>query len=202
MKTRIAVDVDQVLAMTFDRVADRINAEFGTDVDPAHVADWDVASFWAERCGRPRIELEQAFERAFADPEFIRTAAVNLPMIPVMRRLAGWSSDPNGPIVITARPPELMDATRLWLQEYGLPFSKLVHTHDKAGYCRDHKIRYILEDSPHHALACHGIGVGVFLLDYPWNRHVEATGANGIWRIDNPIAIPELLWSDLSAVSR
>lgn len=202
MKTRIAVDVDQVLAMTFDRVVDAMNAEFGTDVSPAEVDDWNVADFWAKRCDFEPDLIAEAFDDIFHSEELLDTAAVNLPMVTVMRRLAGWSSDPNGPIVITARPPGLAQTTRLWLQEYGLPFSRLVHTPDKATYCREHKIRYILEDSPHQAVACHGVGVGVFLFDYPWNRHVEATGDNGIWRIHHPAAIPELLWSDLVAVSK
>lgn len=202
MKTRVAVDVDQVLAMSFDRVVDLMNAEFETSISPVQVNTWDIAQFWTGFCNADRATVAEAFDDFFHDEEVLRTAAVCLPMVGVMRRLAGWSSDPNGPTVITSRPAHLNELTKQWLNQYGLPFNKVVHTHEKAEYCREHKIRYLIDDAPHHALSCHRVGVGVFLIDYPWNRDVEATGANGIWRITNPVQIPDLLWADLTASSK
>lgn len=198
MKTTISVDVDGVLAIDFCRSVDALNERFGTKIRPDEIDDYRMERVW-ERHGCDHDAVAKHMHELWSDPEWLLGCSLMLPMVRTMRRLAGLSSDPQGPIILTAREPELREVTKRWLDEHGLPYAKIVHTHNKADWCRSNKVRYHIDDAPHHAVACQQAGIGVFLVDWPYNRSVAATGLNGVWRVENPIVIPELLWHDLNA---
>lgn len=197
MKTKIAVDLDGVLAADLDRLVDAMNQRLGTALSPDQVDRYDVGEVWG-RHGVDPGSARQVLEQLHGDPEWVADTPLMLPMVTVMRRLAGLTIEPDGPVVLTARPPHLREVTRQWLDSYGLPYSRVVHTTDKAAWCRAERVSYHLEDSPEQAIACQQAGVAVFLVDWPYNRQVEATGRNGIWRVVNPVVVPELIWQDLN----
>jgi deoxypyrimidine-specific 5' nucleotidase type C protein (NT5C) len=89
----------------------------------------------------------------------------------------------------------LEKVTRDWLDYHLIPYDRLVFREDKAQYCRDEGAKYLIDDAPHHAEECLDYGIGVFLFDYPYNRHIEPRG--GLWRIEHPLELPPLLVKDI-----
>lgn len=198
MKTRIAVDVDNVIFIHHDLTIDVLNEEFGVDLHPDDVDEYDYAACYVRKF--PDLDERKLRKRLAAlmtDSEHLSKAAPSLPMLTALRELAGLSADGTGVTVLTARPEELKGATRLLLDQHGIAYAKLIHTKDKTMACRNNQIRYLIEDCPEHAEGVKTAGVSVFLIDYPYNRQVKATGDNGVWRITNPIQIPGLLRADL-----
>lgn len=198
MKTRIAVDIDNVIFIHHDLTIDVLNEEFAVDLHPDEVDEYDYAACYLKKF--PELDERKVRKRLaelMADPGHLGKAAPSLPMLAALRELAGLSADGTGVTVLTARPEELKSATRLALDQHGIAYAKLIHTKDKAMACRANQIRYLIEDCPDHAEGVKMAGVSVFLIDYPYNRHLKATGDNGVWRVTNPIAIPALLRQDL-----
>lgn len=188
-KIGFATDLDGVIADNDGPLTARIRADHGIDFFPADMTRWSTEELLAER------GIENAgpyIGSIFDDPEWVANVPLILPMLPALRKIRGICNPLH---VVTARRPHLVDTTRLWLNEYLIPFDKLVHTNDKAQYLREQKINYIIEDAPHHAESCLSYGIGVFLIDKPYNQGVQSRG--GLWRITDPKEIPALLLQDL-----
>lgn len=197
MKTRIGVDIDGVIAIHYAKTIDLLNRLFATDVAPQELDDYWFERYWATRY--PQIaqeEVSSVLAEIFADPDYLASAAPSLPMLSALKRLSGMSLDPNGVTIVTARQADLAGSTKRWLDDLGVSYHAIAHTDDKVAYCRSTAIKYLVEDAPHHAEACAQAGIGVFLIDQPYNQAV-ATGRNGIWRVENPLTIPELIAEDL-----
>lgn len=196
-KSRIGVDVDGVLAIHFDRTIDLLNERYNVYLSPADITDYRYEESYLSRFSDiDRDDIKQFVKGLWTNPEYFAESAPSLPMLKACRELSGMSLDPQGITVITARQDSLQESTKLWLDRYGIAYKQIVHTNNKAEYCRDNKFNYMVEDAPHQAEQIAAKGIGVFLIDYPYNQNVEATGLNGIWRIHNPVEIPPLIRID------
>lgn len=196
-KTKIGVDIDGVITTDFSMTIDMLNEHFGTNFHPNEINDYYFENFYESK-GFSKDEARSLLDEAFHNSEFLNKSAIILPMLTTLKKLSGMSSDPSGVTIITARPEVTKASTKQYIDNHGISYHSIVHTADKRSYCREHNIRYMIEDSPRHANECANIGVGVFLIDYPYNRDVKATGKNGIWRIEHPSEIPELIQKDLN----
>lgn len=196
VKTKIGVDIDGVISTDFSMSIDMLNAHFGTSFHTNEVDDYYFENFY-ERHGFSKEEARSLLDEAFHSSEFLSKSAVILPMLTTLKRLSGMSSDPSGVTIITARPEVTKTATKQYIDDHGISYHSIVHTSDKRSYCREKGIRYMIEDSPRQAEECSSIGVGVLLIDYPYNRSVHATGKNGIWRIEHPSEIPQIIEKDI-----
>jgi uncharacterized HAD superfamily protein len=198
MKTRIAVDIDNVIFIHHDMTIDRINEEFELNLNRWDVDEYNYVESYAK--AYPDInkkKMQKFLDEIMTDPEYLYQAAPSLPMLSALRALAGLSADGTGVLILTSRPESIKSETRLMLDKHGIAYSKVIHTKDKAMACRSNNIRYLIEDNPEHAEAVKMVGVSVFLIDYPYNQGVKATGDNGVWRVINPINIPDLIRKDL-----
>lgn len=79
---------------------------------------------------------------------------------------------------VTRRPPvpEVIAATRDWIEENGFPDLPIEHVPrgiSKAVYMRRLDARIIVEDSPGEAESVIAHGLDVIYMDHPYNRHVE-----------------------------
>jgi len=198
MKTKIGIDVDGVLAIHYDRTIDMLNERYNVYVNPRDLDTYHFEDYYSEHFGLNKDEMTAYLTELWENPNYLPESAPSLPMIRACRELAGMSLDPQGPYIVTARVEKTRDMTKAWLDRYGIAYNSIIHTPDKASFVREKKIKYFIEDAPHQALEIASTGCGVFLIDYPYNRRVNATGLNGIWRVENPLEIPHLIRADLA----
>ena len=195
MKPNIAVDIDGVLADSDGPLCGAINEDLDLKLDPKDWTHyWHLDEIMAEYVKDPKEYVGSHFWK----DGFLRGLPVYLSAIPAMKRIAGLAKEVH--IVTmrnTERNPTCKEQTRLWLDHYGFVYDKIAYTAQKAMYCRQNNIKYIIEDSPEHARECASVGIGVFLVNKPYNQDVVATGKNGIWRVDLLTEIPRLLIEDL-----
>lgn len=197
MKTKIAVDLDNVIAIHHDLTVDVLNSQFKMDLEPDDITDYDYASVYLAKNPDLNEKKVRAFcKKLFSDPDHLNSAAVSLPMIIALRELSGMSAEANGITIITARPADLKDATRRFIDRHGIAYQRIVHTEEKGLWCRQNTFRYLIEDAPHHIEAARASGIAVFVMDQPYNRSIEATGENGLWRVTTPPEIPDLIRKD------
>jgi uncharacterized HAD superfamily protein len=197
-KCNIAIDVDQVLAINFDRVVDALNEHFEVYLDPKLVDEYSLENCYTKHFPELNTKEIRAFlDNLWLDPDYFSKSAPLLPMLKIYPKLAGLSLDPQGPLIITSRPDGCKEMTKIWLDKHGISYKDIIHTDDKKSFCKKHKINYMIEDNPHQVREIASAGIGVFMLDYPYNRDIEAYGLNGIWRILNPMTIPAIIEQDL-----
>ena len=182
----VCCDIDGVLNDLLGPLCDGLWARHGVWIRPEEIVSWDT----------PRALVGDAADEIFDDLALTGELPFMLPALTAMRQIRGMARQIH---IVTARPDtdDMVAATRRWLDVYGIPYEKLVFTADKAAYGRANGARYMIEDSLRHAKACHELGIGVFLVDAPYNREIEPVG--GIWRVQSLLEIPELLAADLES---
>lgn len=191
----VACDIDGVLCDVVGPLVDYLSSCFGVELHPDEIGDWDNVLNLIRNRAEMTVTTEAwvAARREFwTNDEIIGELPLMLPMLTALRAVRGMAKAVH---VVTERDPAMREITRLWLDSYGIPYDQLVFRADKSAYCRENFVRYIIEDDADQARSCHGVGVGVFLLDAPYNRNMEPKG--GIWRISAPMDIPYLLDEDM-----
>lgn len=192
----VACDIDGVLADVLAPLLDWMCDAFGVEIALEEVTDWDnVLNLVRNRSSMVVTnEAWNAARREFwTSDEILGELPLVLPMLTAMRAVRGMAKAMH---VVTERDGETRKITRMWLDSYGIPYDQIVFRADKSAYCRENFIRYIIDDDAEVARSCHNVGVGVFLIDQTYNRHVEEIG--GIWRITAPMDIPYLLENDMN----
>lgn len=187
-KPLLCCDMDGVIAEADGPLLAKINAEFGTDFHPRQITGWAIE----ELIGNVVPDANTYIWSTFSDPDFIASQPLVLPAKIFLRKAYQHF---RGVEIVTSRPESIRAETAGWLDHYGIPYTRLVHTKNKGEYCQQAGARYMIEDAPHHAEDVHRYGVGVFLIDKPYNQHVEARG--GLWRVTSPTDILPILLEDL-----
>lgn len=191
----VACDMDGVLVDVLGPLLDWICDAFRVDIALEEVTDWNnVLNLVRNRAGMTVTgEAWNAARREFwTSEEILGELPLVLPMLTTLRAVRGMVKSVH---VLTERDPSMRAITRMWLDVYGIPYDQVVFRADKAAYCRENFVRYIIEDDADMAASCHRVGVGVFLIDQVYNRHLEEVG--GIWRITAPMDIPWVLEQDM-----
>lgn len=187
-KPLLCCDIDGVIADADGPLLARINAEYGTSFHPSQITTWLFESLIADTVPN----AGEYIGKTFADPDFILAQPLILPAKTLLRQVYQYF---RGVHMVTSRPESIRAETAAWLDHYGISYSKLAHVTNKGEYCRQVGARYHIEDAPHHAEDVHSYGIGVFLIDKPYNQDVTPRG--GLWRVSNPLEILPLLLEDL-----
>jgi uncharacterized HAD superfamily protein len=167
----VAIDIDAVVADTNRRIIDRLNSEFGLELE---LADMDRPDFVENY---PGLSLRQrhAFARAlFGDPAFYRSL---IPVKDAAHHVALLRRNGFRIVYVTARPISTLNVTRRWLATHGLlPPNTLVlhpgphepHLEFKVGVARQFPLECFVEDRLETARIL--APLPVILFDYPYNR--------------------------------
>lgn len=197
MKPQIAIDIDGVLADAMGPLLEIINQDLGSDFDQFDLTSW----FALDELLAPynlKKSVADYMNEILHQERFILKQPVILPAISGVRRLAGLASKLW---IVTSRQtsfgPHVARETKQWLDEYGFAYDELVFEADKAGFCRANRISYLIEDRDKTAVEAQKAGIGCLLIDQPWNRHVNATGLNGIWRLRDLSRAAAVIRADL-----
>jgi hypothetical protein len=186
----IACDVDGVLAEAHGPMIARLNKHFGVDLHPDELTEWDWADVYCPRFGIDRFEFEAEVGRAYDYGGILMDPPVYVGHLRTVSVLAGMAERFE---VVTARRdlPWLRRATRDWLDFHGIPYTRIVHTKEKAAYCRSAGLSWLIDDAPGQAVAAAAAGIRVALLDKPYNRKV----ADGLYlsRVGHFAEIPALI---------
>lgn len=192
----VACDLDGVICDVLGPLLDWLCDAFRVDIELDEVTDWhNVLNLIRNRSGA--VVTDEAWVAArrefWTSDEILGELPLVLPMLTALRAVRGMV---KGVHVVTERDPVVKPVTRMWLDVYGIPYDQVVFRADKSAYCRESFVRYIIDDDADVARSCHNVGVGVFLIDQPYNRDVADVG--GIWRITAPGDIPYILDQDMN----
>jgi uncharacterized HAD superfamily protein len=181
----VAFDIDDVLAEFQFGWVEFNNTKYGMNMKFSDINDFSYAKVM-------NISEEEVFKRIF---EFYETEIITR-LVPVEGAVETVDalSKGNTLYVITSRPQEIAAMTRNWLNRYySDKFREILftgqisrdgfdHKITKADICKRHKIDWLVEDAPIHAVHVAEAGINVALLEKPWNKDVTIN-SNKIHRI-------------------
>lgn len=191
MKPLLCCDLDSVLCEIHGPLLDKFNNDFGLTLGPEDHSEWNFEPMLEAHCADPKAYITECL----TDEDFFVDLPVMLPTLRMLKKVRGHF---RGLHIVTARRKVLEQVTRDWLDDNLVPYDRLVMTNNKAQYCRKEGAKYLIDDAPHQAEDCHSSGIGVFLIDMPYNRNVKERG--GLWRVHNPLEIVPIMEDDLKRV--
>lgn len=170
-KQIIAVDIDDVLVPHFQDLIAWYNREYGTKLRLADNYSDDLR-VWGTKTDEEAI---LRVHRYYDTPEFASSRPFHEAET-VLRDL----STTYDLVLVTARDTIIEAATREWVEAHFGELFQAVHftahyslegrRRTKADLCVEIGARYLIDDTPHHALAAAEVGVRVLLFgNYPWN---------------------------------
>lgn len=164
---RFGLDIDSTLAETSGALLKALNRQYGTKYKLGDWTDWDL-SHCLNVPGK--AELNEFMDRLFNDGLFMFTCRPLPYAVDGVSLLAGLGDV----YYITSRHQDLADSTMSWLDRHNFPCGEIyMGVNDKASLAKELELNLCVEDAPHHALKLARAGVGVFLLDWPWNQGVK-----------------------------
>jgi hypothetical protein len=174
-------DYDSTLANTNGARYDAVNAKFGTSYRAEDVVDW----YWTQH-NWPKEHNDWMWgPECFLSEEFQLSVS---PQPNAVETLLSMRENGIEPMIVSDRPVELFDCTREWLDEHGLDMIRLLFTRHKHSLNMVtkgvptkqqaavlYRLRTVLEDAPHHALAFAEKDHidQVYLFDRPYNQGIE-----------------------------
>lgn len=186
-KKTIAVDIDDVLAISASNFLDYSNSKWGTRLTIDDF-DEDWAAMW-------KIDREAEIERAkqVIDDKVFNTHKHFEEATPVLRKLVK-----NFKLVVaTSRTKTIAGDTLEWIEKHFPGIFAEVHyagiwddmekRHEaykktKADLAKQIGADYLIDDQPKHCIAAADVGITTLLFgDYPWNRHAKLS--NGVARV-------------------
>lgn len=179
LRKTIAVDIDDVLAISAENFIKYSNKKWGTrlTIDDFH-EDW--AQMWKIDAASELKRAQQVLEdKVFSTHKHFTDA------MPVLKKLAK-----NYKLVIaTSRTKTIANDTLEWLDKYfpgifdeihhagiwdDLSTRHSAHLETKAELAREIGAEYLIDDQPKHCLAAAEAGIKSILFgDYPWNRKTD-----------------------------
>jgi uncharacterized HAD superfamily protein len=148
----VVMDIDGVLA----RFETRFCLEFGYD-------------------HRELYHLEDRYpERAREITEWVNNPLTyqDLELEPVARRLADLIYENTTLYLITARPYDALDITRVWLSDNGIPCHKLFFETNKVPLMERLGVGLIIDDSPNQVAAAKKANIAAWVWRQPWNEGI------------------------------
>ncbi|PIN93689.1 hypothetical protein COU54_02140 [Candidatus Pacearchaeota archaeon CG10_big_fil_rev_8_21_14_0_10_31_24] len=173
-KPIIALDYDEVLSKTLGPILEVYFQETGIRFTQEQVWTYD---FW-KVFNISKQEGIALLNRLNESPLFKGLKRVD----GALETLTSMSSQYDYK-VFTARPTNINDASRRWLEinypNLTLPLhhSSEVHLNSsnqsKAQLCNEFNVKTLIEDNGDYALSCARSGTRVILINYPWNQDTE-----------------------------
>jgi len=169
-KKIIAVDCDDVLVETGQRLLDHYNQLHGTAIT-GYTEIWQAVSTEATKMSRD----------TYIDSDEYMASQPTQDAMRVLREL----NEQHELHIVTGRPSFMQDVTLAWLERH-LPgiFKTVIFTdffkdsggRSKADVCAEIGADYLVDDHIHHCQAVAKRGVHALLFgSYPWNQDFEAT---------------------------
>lgn len=176
-KPIIAVDIDDVLSLTVEKILafgnDRWGHDHTHDDFTEHLQDmWQVGD-------------DEARTRWY---EYMNSGVIGTyNVVPTAKEVLGRLRNRYQIIAVTSRRESLLDITNQWLDQhypglldqvisagiYGLNMPN-AHTLTKAGVLQRIGARYLIDDQPKHCIGADSVGVTAILFGgYPWNIKAE-----------------------------
>lgn len=186
-KPVIAVDIDDVLALSVDSFISWSNEKFGTNIKfEDYIEDW--SELWNISQGETTKRVNRMYEEGLPSRySHIEEAVKVLNKLKTDYEL----------IVATARRSAEHLVTKSWIKQHYPSVFKDVHfagiwdeiteespQKTKAKLCRELGVDYLIDDQLKHCIGAHNVGVKALLYgDYPWNAHADLP--KGIIRVSN-----------------
>jgi hypothetical protein len=172
----IYVDLDDVLCETARHFLVVLEREFGRRVAYEQLSDFDIGV----SCGLMPRERDELYRLIHEPDELLRMA----PIPQAIAALGEWAAAGCEIAIVTGRPPDTLEPTRVWLERASVPHHSLTLVDKYGRFTPDDRIaigleqlrtrRYALaiEDSlPMARFLAREMRVPVALLDCPWNRN-------------------------------
>lgn len=176
-KPVIAVDIDDVLALSVNKFIEWSNNKFGTNiVFDQYTEDWSL--LW----GISQAQTTERVKQMYKDGLPAQYSRIN-ESTEVLNKLK-----PDYELVVaTARRKAEHIQTRRWIQEHYPAVFKDVHfagiwdeitehspKKTKARLCKELGVDYLIDDQAKHCLGASQVGVKALLFgEYPWNKNVS-----------------------------
>lgn len=173
----IAVDIDDVLALSVDKFIEWSNDRFQTEIKfDEYIEDWSL--LWDISQAETTVRVNQMYKEGIpAQYSHVGEA------VEVLNKL---KSDYEL-IVATARRSAEHMITRNWIKKHYPAVFKDVHfagiwdeitehspKKTKARLCKELGVDYLIDDQVKHCVGANGVGVKALLYgDYPWNRDAD-----------------------------
>ncbi|HEY9854833.1 MAG TPA: hypothetical protein V6D05_03780 [Stenomitos sp.] len=155
-RLHFGVDVDGVLAHHLPSMLDVVKDITGIALTPDQVTDY----YFAGLVSREEMErvFEQCMECALELPPFHDYHLVN--------------ELPGDVTIVTHRHEDVAGAvTRAWLERHGIRYSDLIFTRGPKSLTGT--FDFFVDDAPHNAVDMAQAGVTMFLMEQPYNKHME-----------------------------
>jgi hypothetical protein len=150
------VDVDGVLAHHLPAMVEVVRDLTGIALTPEAVEDYYFAGLV------PREQMDLVFTRCME-------LALDLPPMPDHHLV---NDLPGRVTIVTHRHEDTAGpVTRDWLARHGIRYDALVFTRGPKSEMGT--FDYFVDDAPHNATDLAGAGVTTFLMDQPYNRHLD-----------------------------
>jgi uncharacterized HAD superfamily protein len=176
------LDLDGVLCDLGPAVAARIAERFGVATHPSTWRSYDLRLL---RLGVPQDRFSAFLDETFADPALYTSSPVCEGAANALEELirGGWQL-----VGITARPPQLAEATAQWLERHGLPVEEVHHTPvgTKAEVARRLEVAAMVEDNPGEAELVAEVCESL-LLERPYNRAETVVRARRVSSWDDAV---------------
>lgn len=176
-KPVIAVDIDDVLALSVDRFIEWSNSRFGTSLTfDQYVEDW------SELWGISQIETTERVNQMYREGLPARYSRVD-ESVNVLNNLK-----PDYQLIVaTARRSAEHMLTRDWIKKHYPAVFEDVHfagiwdeiteqspKKTKARLCEQLGVDYLIDDQVKHCLGANSVGVKALLYgNYPWNSYID-----------------------------
>lgn len=158
----IGCDLDGTICDNLGLLVDDLNKHTGKNIEIDCIPEYDVCKVY-DITREEFVQLMIKYE-----PQMI----ANSPLIPKADVFLKKLAEANHEIhVITARNPIYEEATRVWLDKYGIPYHgvHLLNSHDKVATCKELKVDIVVEDNYHNAIQLAEAGFEVILFNAPHN---------------------------------
>jgi 5'(3')-deoxyribonucleotidase len=185
----IAIDLDDVLAAHAESFIDFSNKQYGTNLTAE-----DYSDHWVDIWHVDHEEIERRATE-FHIPETIAALAAKKEAKEALKKL-GTSYNLY---IVTARRQNLIDTTKVWLEQHFPSLFKDVHfvpiwepdnKITKADICKEIGASYLIDDLPRHCnVAAEGGLKAILFGDYGWNRNEKI--AKGVIRCKDWSAVLE-----------
>jgi uncharacterized HAD superfamily protein len=180
MKVKVLCDIDGVIASFYRSFAKYLNSHLNTHLDLEYEPDIYSIYEWDHKLPRDTVD------RAVGD-WMLNNGFLNMPIYKGAQTFIYKLIDKYDVFIVTARIGDfnqrfsrdvlqkIVDDTKKWFQQYGIPADKLFFRHDKIDFCKEQDIHIIIEDKLSTALKGAKNGIHSILLSHPWNKDDRAS---------------------------
>ncbi len=161
----IACDIDQVVLNLIEVWLQKYNSDFGDDLIPEAITDWDLSKFVDTGCG-------QAIFDYIDHPEVFEESK---PIYGAIHAISYLKSQGHRIIYVTINNPE--NVKDRWLKRYGF-----MENSEDLYVCKDKSLimsDFLIDDNPRNIENCYGIGI---LFTQPHNKKVDWSPRANSWQ--------------------